>query len=480
MIKKDIGIIVVILIQFTCVFSAVANTKIEGLATEFAGQTIELLRYDNPIDFNEEKIATCKVGSDGTFSLSFEVGETNLVFAHVGVYFLFLYAEPDTRYVVQLPPLQDKVPAERLNPYFEEKQAHLIILECWKNGTKLSLQQELNFFIRSFDDYYGPYMAKYAYNVATRKEFAERDSTIKHIENIFPDIPFPFYNNYKNYKIGFLRLLSFKNKSRSISNQYFLNKPVLYAQPAYNELFNQVYDKYFSYFGRTPKGKMIYEDINQSRSFDRLKKTLSEDNILQNDTLKELVILKGIHDEFYRSDFSRAALLTILDSLASNTLIYKHKTIAGQIRAKITKLLAGYPPPNFKLVDQKGEIRSLEDFRGKYVYLNFCTTQNYACISEFDQLKKLYEKHSDKLEIVTILGDDSFKEAQRFIKGKQLSWTFLHYSNQPGILKDYDIRAFPTYFLIDREGKLAISPAPSPAENFEMILFKELKAKGML
>jgi hypothetical protein len=56
----------------------------------------------------------------------------------------------------------------------------------------------------------------------------------------------------------------------------------------------------------------------------------------------------------------------------------------------------------------------------------------------------------------------------------------LHYGNQSSIIREYDIRAFPTYYLIDRNGKLAISPAPSPAEEFEARFFKLLREKGDL
>lgn len=460
--------------------SIAATTVLEGVATDYAGTSIEFFTYSNQIAYSEKSLGTAKVSSDGKFTVSLDIKNPQLVFAHCGVYFLFIYVEPNTKYTIVLPPKQDKKPEEKLNPYFEEKQVHLIVRECSRNGKSVDPQEELNFYIRSFDDYYGPYMAKYALNVATNKEMSDRDSTILRISNIFPDKDNRFYNDYKNYKIGFLQLMSLQNKSRGISNKFFLDKPILYNNPAYTELFNQVYEKYLVYFGRTPKGKVIYDDINLNKSYSRLKSTLSQDNVLNNDSLKEFVILKGLHDGFYATDFSRGALLNILDSLIYETKINAHREIGLQIRDKVTRLLTGYNPPNFKLYDQEGELKSLDDFKGKYTYIMFCTTQNYACITEFEQVKKLFQKHSDKLNIITVLADENFVDSKKFIKGKQLPWVFLHYGNHPQILKEYDIRAFPTYFLINPEGKMAISPAPSPAENFEMSLFKEMRAKGLL
>jgi thioredoxin-related protein len=95
-------------------------------------------------------------------------------------------------------------------------------------------------------------------------------------------------------------------------------------------------------------------------------------------------------------------------------------------------------------------------------------------------LQKLYEKHNKYLEIVTIIVDEDVELMKDFVNRSGYSWTFLHFDMQPEILQEYDVRTFPTYFLIDNQGKLAMSPAPSPAEEFEGRLFKELRAKGVL
>jgi hypothetical protein len=44
------------------------------------------------------------------------------------------------------------------------------------------------------------------------------------------------------------------------------------------------------------------------------------------------------------------------------------------------------------------------------------------------------------------------------------------------ILEDYDIRAYPSYFLIDPEGKLILSPAPGPDKGFEKVFLEILRS----
>jgi peroxiredoxin len=331
-----------------------------------------------------------------------------------------------------------------------------------------------------FDDAYIPYYDKHVNNLYTKPDLKKLEEDINQIELPFKDYQNSFFREYRRYHYGMLKLLANQQRVQSISDEYFNNHPVLYANPSYADLFNQVFDKYFIFYGRTDAGKQIYKDINQEGSYQNLLNTLSKSNNFSNDTLKELVILKQLHDEFYGNQFSRACLLKILDSLAVATHIEEHKKISNVIKRKITRLQPGYEPPQFELLDTEGNLVKLSDFKGKYVYLNFCTCQSYACLNEFNMLADLYRRHRDVLTILTIATDPMEEVLRQFLAKNHYDWKFLHYDNQPEILKEFDIRAFPTYFLIGPDGKLIYSPALSPAENFEQELFEVMKAKGDL
>ena len=120
-----------------------------------------------------------------------------------------------------------------------------------------------------------------------------------------------------------------------------------------------------------------------------------------------------------------------------------------------------------------------------YNSINVSTNQIAAQLktkaaSVTDMLKKLQDKHPNLLKVVLISADDNLSDIRSFARKSQLKWTFLYYGDDPDILKNYDIRTIPTCFLIDKEGLLAISPAPLPSEDFEGYLFRYLKAKKIL
>jgi thiol-disulfide isomerase/thioredoxin len=137
-------------------------------------------------------------------------------------------------------------------------------------------------------------------------------------------------------------------------------------------------------------------------------------------------------------------------------------------------------PSPFELYTLDNKLVKLSQFEGKYVYLNFCTTTSYSCLQEFPLLEKLYEKYKKHLEIVTISIDTEIEDLKVFLDQTNYEWTFLHYGNKPDIVRDFDIRAFPTYFLIGPDRRLITSPAPSPKENFEQQFFNLLRSRGEL
>jgi peroxiredoxin len=475
-------LLLMIFLNLSGFVSFAEKIAIHGNSIEYKGVELTFYHYANQISDKEVLLASTKVDEKGDFELSFDVNQTEYIFCHTGVFFLYLFTEPGRQYTIKLPSRIEKKQEDILNPFFQELKVQLVITSFQSFGisTQELPDQEVNYLIQSFDNFFDPFYAKYASNIYVKNDVREMDTAMHKIEATFGGIKNPYFQSYYTYRVGLLKFMSTRFKSRNISDNYFLNKPVLYDNPAFMELFNQVYEKYFVYFGRTKEGKVIYDDINTHKSLTRLKQTLAQNQVLANDTLKEFVILKGVHDGCYEMQFSREALLSVLDSLGMTTKIEKHRIIAKDIRDKVTRLLPGFAPPSFKMLNQDSTWVSLSDFKGSYVYVMFCTTQNYACLKEYEMIKKLYEKHGKLLKIITISFDEKLADTKLFARKMNYNWTFLHFGNQPAILKDYDIRTFPTYFLIDRDGKLALSPAPSPAENFEVYFFQQLRAKGIL
>lgn len=461
------------ILLFSLLFSSntlLAQVKLLGNAPSYKGEELIFYSFSDMITQTEEELARCKVATDGKFSCELKIDETTYIFSHLGIYRAYMFVEPGQDYKIVLPPFEPKTESQRLNPFFREVDLHI--------GIENMKPNDLNYLISTFDLAFNENFDQIVMEAYSGVQTISLDSLIIRLEDIFSKHNQPFFNAYRKYRYGLLSQLSLMQQSRSISENYFQDKPILYNNPSYMELFNLLFDKYFLFISRSETGNAVFNNITGQRSYTNLKNTLAQDDVLQNDSLLELVILKGLHDGFFDDKFSRSALLAVLDSIYTTSKIAEHIMIAQNIRSKVTRLLAGFVPAPFELYDVNGNLLSLRNFEGKYVYLNFCSTSSYTCLQEFSLLEKLYEKHRKRLEIVTISVDRDINDLKNFLDQTHYNWTFLHYGNKPDIIKDFDVRAFPTYFLIGPDRRLITSPAPSPKENFEIQFFRLLRSRG--
>lgn len=445
--------------------------EISGRDSSYAGQSLRFYYYSNYFTLTEVTAGKTTVSADGTFTVSLKIPETTVVYSDAGKYRLYLYVEPGKTYNVILPGRTDKTEADLLNPYFEPQEVHLMV-----RGIQSS---DLNFLVKSFEDAYMPYFNTFALNVYAKSKPMQLETALLELSKTFPATDNHFFEDYKRYRIGLLTHLAYKYKARAIANQYFRDQPVLYLNPAYNELFARVYDRYLLYISRPAKGSDVFDYINKKQSLSLTDHLLKQDSLLTDHSLREIVLLKSLYDEFYQSSFSRNGILTLLDSIEKTSPIAQHKQIAADIMGKVSRLMPGYPPPAVTLLNANGDTVRLLQFKEKYVYLIFCSCVSYSCLQEFRVLDDLQKKFAEHLQIV-VVSTDTYANFKAYNQQNNPGWMVLHYANQPAIMKEYDIRAYPTSFLIDPQGKLLSSPAPAPSENFELRFNELLHKTGKL
>ena len=271
------------------------------------------------------------------------------------------------------------------------------------------------------------------------------------------------------------------NKSlKDIYNNYLSVDYPEFKNPAYLDLFNKMYEKFFYYFSRTKEGNKVNQVINLEHNHKALRKELKKHNSIPNDTIADLVILKEVNESFYRDFFYKEALLMILDSIIEDPSIPIYSEYAMDIKANLTNLMIGTTPPEISLIDQHEQQVSLNDFDGKYILLMFCTPDNYSCMKEYPFLNSLHEKHKEYLEVITIMITESLMNMQDFMENNRYSWTSLFYENSEILLQAYKIRSYPTCYLIGPNGKLIQSPATLPTEGLEQQLFRIMRSRGDL
>lgn len=116
-----------------------------------------------------------------------------------------------------------------------------------------------------------------------------------------------------------------------------------------------------------------------------------------------------------------------------------------------------YPKADFNLnlIDSKGDKVSLQQFKGKVIFINVWATWCPPCIAEMPGINKLFNDVKDEDIVFLMLSvDQDFEKAKRFNEKKGFS--FEVYKLDGAIPEMYYTETIPTTFVISAEGELAL------------------------
>jgi len=445
-------------------------TRVFGTAKEYANSELIFYRYQDMITYMKEEVFRLKVDADGNFDTSFGIDRITYIFAEFGVYYVYFYAEPDGNYEILLPEYVPRTEGDLFNSYFEPTEMQL--------GIKNMKKTDLNYLIMDFDYYYNRYYDLKMEDLYVKGLKTDVDTFINNINARYKKYDNAYFQQYRRYRIAALKDMVTKREYESLLiYSYFSNKEILYDNPAYMELFNSIYYNYFDNYLVSPGGPDLYRVITYGHSISLLHKLIGHSQLHKKKQFRELVMLKGINDAFSNDNLHWFPLLLTLDSLYITTEYPIHQQIAQNIVDNSLTMARGTVALPFELPDTMGNMMTLENFKGKYLYLQFANTQTYSSQAEFDVLKRIYNRYKGVCIFVTILTDRDREAAKKFISDNSLNWTFLFAEDNDKVLSDYKVKAYPTYYLIDPSGTLILSPAPSPSENFEKYLFNIIESQ---
>lgn len=132
----------------------------------------------------------------------------------------------------------------------------------------------------------------------------------------------------------------------------------------------------------------------------------------------------------------------------------------------------------FNLEDVSGNSVSLEDYKGKFVLLNFWATWCAPCREEMPSMSNLHDELSGRgLEVVGVHVGPSLAGVKKFLESVPVNFTILIDKNMQ--LTNWGVRGLPTTFLINPDGRIVYEAVGERDwSSPEMVLFLKSQIKS--
>ena len=133
----------------------------------------------------------------------------------------------------------------------------------------------------------------------------------------------------------------------------------------------------------------------------------------------------------------------------NHRLVVETKAKLYAERAKV-----GEQMKDFTLYDRELKAHQLSEFKGKYTILEFTFYGCGGCVFIKPYLEEFYKRNKDKAEVIAIYNDTKenwMKEGQEH-KVSYQEWSDPERASEP--VAAYDVNAFPTFVVIDPNGKI--------------------------
>ncbi|MGE6220075.1 TlpA family protein disulfide reductase [Nubsella zeaxanthinifaciens] len=133
------------------------------------------------------------------------------------------------------------------------------------------------------------------------------------------------------------------------------------------------------------------------------------------------------------------------------------------------------PSLQLSFKDQSGKTISLNQLKGKVVFINFWATWCPPCLAEMPSINKLYEKYKSSGDVVFLLidADSNFEKSLAYMKARDYALPV--YQMNSSVPEQLFAGSLPTTIVFDKQGRLSFKH--EGAANYNSKKFVEFIGK---
>ncbi len=302
-------------------------------------------------------------------------------------------------------------------------------------------------------------------------EFLKKlENTINSVKNLFQITKF-LDDFFKQKEILNLHYLEQK---------YLLYYNRLHNNPTYDFKVSEKFPKYDKKMDLDNESDFLfsidYQDIVMTKFFENIKgdellssptpkNAIPKIKALKSQRIKNRLIQIGVND----INIENANYKNTYNEFISITNDPKIKEVLTTNYNNTLAVEPGKPSPTFNYENQKGGKTSLENLKGKYVYIDVWATWCGPCRQEIPSLEKVEEQFQGRNIVFVSISIDNSKDREKWSKHvteKKMSGIQLLADNEwdSKFIREYNIGGIPKFILIDGNGTIVNAQAPKPSD----------------
>ena len=435
--------------------STVAQTvTISGIAPAYVGKNIEIYEIEDYLSNTERLITSTTVEADSSFTLKFSSPRIQKIVIKGMNNKGHMYVQAKAKYNIFVP---EKDKYDPYRPTGNNVEIGFLSLDSTDINYKILGFQRwmdrfigLNFHLRGYD------------NVL----FDQRLEGFKtNVQKAYTADTCEFLKTYVRFSIASLdNIEQGAARNRYEKHDFYIKQSkVSYENDAYMDYISNFYQEMIPRLSNETN-QAVYMGVLRSSPME-IMNALGREYTLINLRIREIVMIKSLADAYHSSDFPQTNILTILDSVADNSLFKANALIAKNMRNRLTQLVPGAKAPDFVLAQQGVETKTLFGFKDKYLYLHFVDPNNPQSLKELELLERVHKSYSEYVQFVTVYRVEEGLKIASLERLNQLPWDVYGIAPGNSLWKNYQIEAFPHFVLIDATGNIVASPALGPTPN---------------
>lgn len=450
---KKICLFIILIINFLTIEKLSSqNVVINGKVNE-PNALIRLFSYNDMLSCEVTKIAETKSDHEGVFKLEATINEIGIAQIAVNLERVDFLLKPNATYDLEI-----LIPEQEIeSSYFERQNPTLKMNNADDQG--------LYYQYYASETIINDFILEHFNQIYRGRQLSLLDTLDVRIEKEVGDIKSDFVRDYVRYRKASIQMAVNNDNAKKVVNQYYDKNEILYSQPAYMELFREIFTDYLlsRQFEPSEFMQMYYSGYDAFLSYLKNKDAF----LAENQELTELILSWNLKRMYYEYPDERKITLNYFDVLKERSDNQKNKKIIDDILKQIHRLSFDSEAPDFSLRDRNGNVIKLSDYQDDMLILQFVNHTSHMIDYHFDRLNELSYQWQDSVRIITIATKDSFEDFKQMFDNKSITWSLLDLDDDILLLEEYQIRTFPDYIILRKGGKIGMAPAPAPDQYLD-------------